>query len=98
MTLLLHLGEANRFTEVATALHLSEKARSAEWCKQMMQSSCMETPIPLHGYCRTYIKITYPTWKPISDEPASARKKRKSTSWGYRKFRHRILLFISAIQ
>lgn len=64
----------------------------------MMQSSCMETPIPLHGYCRTYIKITYPTWKPISDEPASARKKRKSTSWRYRKFRHLILLFISAIQ
>ncbi len=25
---------SNRFTQVATALHLSEKARSAEWCNK----------------------------------------------------------------
>ena len=93
------------FTLVKQPFHTGGNGTSLEWkgtfsrvVQQMMQSSCMETPIPLHGYCHTYIKITYPTWKPISDEPTSARKKRKSTSWGYRKFRHRILLFISAIQ
>ena len=41
-----------------------------------MQSSCMETPIPLHGYCRTYIKITYPTWKPIPEIDNEYSKKR----------------------
>lgn len=88
---------SNRFTQVATALHLSEKARSAEWCNKWcsllawkLPSPCTDTAIHI-SRLRTRHGNRYPTNRLLQE-------KRKSTSWGYRKFRHRILLFISAIQ
>lgn len=58
---------SNRFTQVATALHLSEKARSAEWCNKWcsllawkLPSPCTDTAIHI-SRLRTRHGNRYPT-------------------------------------
>ena len=86
-------------------LHLCEAAVSHRWQRLFTRmtgpvhlSDGTDGALFLHGYCRKYIKITYPIWQLASDELASARKNEKSTLWGYRKLRHHISLYISIMR
>lgn len=78
------------FTQVTTAIHPNDRA--------VHLGDGTDGALFLHGYCRKYTRITYPIWQPASDELASARKNEKNTLWGYRKFCHCILLYISTIR
>lgn len=97
MTLLLHLGEA-------TVSHRWQ--RHFTWVKRHVQpSGATNDAVFLHGNSHPLARILpyiYQDYVPDMEtdirRTGFCKKKRKSTSWGYRKFRHRILLFISAIQ
>lgn len=97
MTLLLHLGEA-------TVSHRWQ--RHFTWVKRHVQpSGATNDAVFLHGNSHPLARILpyiYQDYVPDMEtdirRTGFCKEKRKSTSWRYRKFRHRILLFISAIQ
>ena len=86
------------FTCVKRQFHTGDNGYSPEWQGLFIWVMVQMVALFLHGYCRKYTRITYPIWQPASDKLASTRKNEKNTLWGYRKFCHCMLLYISIIR